>query len=134
MNARLVSLQDSASRLGEVMAEQTARLQELRQQLSSDRGWRAATEEVQALQEELRLALRRDKENQELSRSQATMLDSLTRTLHMKDELIRVRGRGYPRRFQLKSDPMSNRKISLCVCRTSRGRWWSRQISHWWSS
>nr|XP_046247378.1 myomegalin isoform X4 [Scatophagus argus] len=87
-------IQDSASRLGEVMAEQTARLQELRRQLSSGVGSRSdsgsdSAEELQAMGEELRLALRREKEMQELSRSQAARVDSLTRTLHVKDEIIR---------------------------------------------
>ncbi|XP_074523720.1 myomegalin isoform X2 [Halichoeres trimaculatus] len=87
-------IQDSASRLDEVMTEQTARLQELRRQLSSrsdpgagsrsDPGAESAVE-IQALQEELRLALRREKESQELGRS----LESMSRTLHVKDEIIR---------------------------------------------
>lgn len=83
-------LQDSASRLGEVMAEQTTRLQELRQQLSSSGGGRCESEEVQALKEEMQVALKRSKEDQELSRSQAAMLESLSRRLHVKEELIRV--------------------------------------------
>lgn len=88
-------MQDSAGRLGEVMAEQTARLQELRRQLSSGHRWRACSGselavELQAMQEELCLALRREKESQELSRSQAARVDAFTRMLHEKDELIRV--------------------------------------------
>lgn len=89
----VVFLQDSAGRLGEVMAEQTARLQELRRQLSSAPRASSGSDlavELQAVQEELRLALRREKESQELSRSQATRVDSLTRTLHVKEELIGV--------------------------------------------
>lgn len=90
-----ISLQDSASRLGEVMTEQATRLQELRRQLSSGVGSRSdsgpdSAVELQAVQEELRLALRREKESQELSRSQATRVDSLTRSLHVKEEIIRV--------------------------------------------
>lgn len=85
------SLQDSASRLGEVMMEQTTRLQELRQQLSSSGGWTLDCEEVQALKEEMHEVRQRSKENQELSRSQAAMLESLSRTLHVKEELMRVR-------------------------------------------
>ena len=46
--------------------------------------------ELEAVQEELRLALRRQQESQELSRSQAARLDSLSRTLHVKEETIRV--------------------------------------------
>lgn len=90
-----VFLQDSAGRLGEVMAEQTARLQELRRQLSSGMGLKADSPpdlvaELQAVQEELHLALRREKENQELSRSQAAQMESLRRMLHVKEELVRV--------------------------------------------
>ncbi|XP_070764419.1 myomegalin [Enoplosus armatus] len=86
-------IQDSASRLGEVMTEQTTRLQELRRQLSSGVGSRSdsgsdSAVELRAVQEELRLALRREKESQELSRSQATRVDSLIRTLHVKEEII----------------------------------------------
>lgn len=95
----MVSLQDSAGRLGEVMAEQTARLQELRRQLSSGVGLRADSQpdlvvELQAVQEELRLALRREKENQELGRSQAAQVESLSTMLHVKEELVRVSRRG----------------------------------------
>ncbi|GLD67214.1 myomegalin-like protein, partial [Lates japonicus] len=87
-------IKDSASRLDEVMTEQTSRLQELRRQLSSGLGSRSdsgpdSAVELQEVQEELRLALRRERENQELSRSQAARLDSLSRTLQVKEELIR---------------------------------------------
>ncbi|XP_068445595.1 myomegalin isoform X2 [Clinocottus analis] len=87
-------IQDSAGRLGEVMTEQTGRLQELRRQLSTGVGSRSdsgpdSAVDLQAMQEELRLALRRGKESQELSRSQASTVDSLTRTLHVKEEIIR---------------------------------------------
>uniref|UniRef100_H2S702 Si:ch211-242b18.1 n=1 Tax=Takifugu rubripes TaxID=31033 RepID=H2S702_TAKRU len=82
-------LQDSASRLGEVMTEQTTRLQELRQQLSSGGGWTLDREEVQALKEEVQAARQRSKENQELSRTQAAMLESLSGTLHVKEALLR---------------------------------------------
>ncbi|KAM7012272.1 myomegalin [Tautogolabrus adspersus] len=87
-------IQDSASRLDEVMTEQTARLQELRRQLSSGVGSRCDSGadlavEIQALQEELRLSLWREKESQELSRSQTNSVESLSRTLHVKEELIR---------------------------------------------
>lgn len=93
-----MSLQDSASRLSEVMAEQTSRLQELRKQLSSgsesrSQSGRDLAVELQAAQDELCLALRREKENQVLSRSQAAQLDSLSRTLHVKEEIIRVSDR-----------------------------------------
>lgn len=87
-----MSLQDSATRLGEVMTEQTSRLQELRRQLSAGFGLKpdSGSAELQAVQEELRMALRREKENQELSRSQATRLETLSRTLHVKEEILRV--------------------------------------------
>ncbi|XP_047442806.1 myomegalin isoform X4 [Mugil cephalus] len=92
IGARDQYIQDSASRLGEVMAEQTSRLQELRRQLSSGFGAASGPDvaaEVREVQEELRVALRREKENQELSRSQAARLDSLSRSLDVKEEIIR---------------------------------------------
>ncbi|KAK5605668.1 hypothetical protein CRENBAI_008116 [Crenichthys baileyi] len=87
-------IQDSAGRLTEVLNEQSSRVQELRSQLSSGSGSKpvAAPEltlEVQALQEELRLALMREKENHEERRNQAGQLDSLSRSLNVKDEMIR---------------------------------------------
>lgn len=85
------SSQESGSRHGELLLEQTTRLQELRLQLSSSRGGTSESEEVQALKEELQLALRKRKETQELSRSQAAMLESLSRKLHTKEQLIGVR-------------------------------------------
>ncbi|KAM9848622.1 myomegalin isoform 2-T2 [Aulostomus maculatus] len=93
ISARDQYIQDSAGRLGEVMMEQTARLQELRRQLSSDSGPTSASgqdpaSELQATKEELRLVLRREKEMQELSRSQAAQLDSLARTLLVRDDII----------------------------------------------
>uniref|UniRef100_A0A3B4ZTJ2 Myomegalin-like n=1 Tax=Stegastes partitus TaxID=144197 RepID=A0A3B4ZTJ2_9TELE len=87
-------IQDSATRLGEVITEQTSRLQELRKQLNP--GLTAQHDsgpdldvQLHAVQEELHLALRREKESRELSRSQAVRLDSLNRTLHVKEEIIR---------------------------------------------
>uniref|UniRef100_A0A3P8UIP4 Si:ch211-242b18.1 n=1 Tax=Cynoglossus semilaevis TaxID=244447 RepID=A0A3P8UIP4_CYNSE len=87
-------IQDCGRRLGEVMNEQTSRLQELRRQLSSGLGSKPdcgtdSVLELQALEEELCLALRREKENQELSRSQAATLDSFSRTLQVKEQIIR---------------------------------------------
>lgn len=101
-----LSLQDSAGRLGEVMSEQTGRLQELRRQLSSGVGSRSdsgpdSALELQAVQEELLLALRREKESQELSRSQASRVESLTRTLHVKEEIIRVSERERERFYMM---------------------------------
>lgn len=77
------------------MAEQTDRLQELRRQLSSGGGPRPdpgvdLTLELQAVQEELQLVLRRLEENQDLNRTQAVRLDTLSRTLQAKDDIIRV--------------------------------------------
>lgn len=77
------------------MTEQKSRLQELRKQLSSGFGSQPdfgadLALELQAVQEELFLALRREKESQELTRSQTARLDSLNRTLHVKEEIIRV--------------------------------------------
>lgn len=91
-----LSMQDSAGRLSEVLNEQASRVQELRQQLSSGSGSKpeAAPDlalEVQALQEELRLALMREKENEEERRSQAGRLDALSRSLTVKEEMVRVR-------------------------------------------
>ncbi|XP_075996161.1 myomegalin-like isoform X4 [Genypterus blacodes] len=87
IGARDQYIQDSSLRLGEVMSEQTARLQELRKQLSSGlRSWSSL--EVQALQEELNLLLRKDKESQELSRSQAGRLDFLSSSLRVKDQIL----------------------------------------------
>lgn len=80
-----------------MLAEQTTRLQELRQQLSASAAWRAEPQEVQALREEVHVALTRSSEAQELSRSQAAMLDSLSRKLRVKEELLRVRPPRPPR-------------------------------------
>lgn len=82
------------------MNEQTSRLQELRRQLSSGLGSKPdcgtdSALELQALEEELCLALRREKENQELSRSQAATLDSFSHTLQVKEQIIRVSRRRY---------------------------------------
>ncbi|XP_038136689.1 myomegalin isoform X2 [Cyprinodon tularosa] len=94
MSSRDQYLQDSAGRLSEVLNEQASRVQELRQQLSSGSGSKpeAAPDlalEVQALQEELRLALMREKENEEERRSQAGRLDALSRSLTVKEEMVR---------------------------------------------
>ncbi|XP_014024223.2 myomegalin isoform X3 [Salmo salar] len=69
-------IQESAGRLGEVMSEQTVRLQELRRQLTScslaygsqlglqGPDFQGTSQDLRALQEELRLALRREREAQ----------------------------------------------------------------------
>uniref|UniRef100_A0A3Q1FTM0 Myomegalin-like n=1 Tax=Acanthochromis polyacanthus TaxID=80966 RepID=A0A3Q1FTM0_9TELE len=87
-------IQDSATRLGEVITEQASRLQGLRKQLNSSLGSQHDSGpdlavQLHAVQEELHLALRREKESRELSRSQAVRLDSLNRALHVKEEIIR---------------------------------------------
>ncbi|XP_029985346.1 LOW QUALITY PROTEIN: myomegalin-like, partial [Sphaeramia orbicularis] len=95
-------IQESSGRLGEVMEEQTSRLQELRRQLSSapgpgpgpgpgsGPGWTVDLDlDLQAVQEELRLALRRNQENQDLIRTQTTRLESMGRSLRAKDDIIR---------------------------------------------
>lgn len=98
------------------MTEQTSRLQELRRQLSSGVGSRSDSgPELQAMQEELRLALRREKESQEQSRSQATRLDSLTRTLLVKEEIIRV-SEGDREDFTHPEQIHPNIKPNVCVC------------------
>ncbi|XP_063316217.1 myomegalin isoform X6 [Pelmatolapia mariae] len=94
INSRDQYIKDSAIRLSEVITEQKSRLQELRKQLSSGFGSQPdfgadLALELQAVQEELFLALRREKESQELTRSQTARLDSLNRTLHVKEEIIR---------------------------------------------
>lgn len=95
-----ILLQESAGRLSEVMNEQTVRLQELRRQLTS--GFQVSgvgsksisgpdsSVELQPLQEELCLSLRREKEAQDENRSMSARVDSLTRTLHVKEDIIRV--------------------------------------------
>ncbi|XP_041705216.2 myomegalin isoform X1 [Coregonus clupeaformis] len=64
-------IQESAGRLGEVMSEQTVRLQELRRQLTSGSqlglqgpDFQGTSQDLRALQDELRLALRREREAQ----------------------------------------------------------------------
>ncbi|KAK0155659.1 Myomegalin [Merluccius polli] len=102
IGARDHYIQDSAGRLGEVMVEQTGRLQELRRQLSS-RGQRSGSlsdGELEAVREELTLALRRVMEAQEASDNQAIQMVSLTRTLHAKEEVIK----GFQRQLADQSD------------------------------
>ncbi|XP_045061372.1 myomegalin isoform X6 [Coregonus clupeaformis] len=76
INTRDQYIQDSAGRLGEVMSEQTERLQELRRQLTSGSqaygsqlglqgpDLQGTSQNFQALQDELRLALRRERDAQ----------------------------------------------------------------------
>ncbi|XP_051581206.1 myomegalin-like isoform X2 [Myxocyprinus asiaticus] len=104
INTREQYIKDSAERVGQVMAEQTARLQELRRQLEST-GPQQTTEEspsdTQTLQDDLHLALRREREAQnQLSalrsilaghqdQLQASDLEALTKTLSIKEEIIK---------------------------------------------
>ena len=86
--------QDSARRQGEVMSEQTGRLQELRRQLSS-RGQISGSlsdGELAEVREELTLAVRRVMEAQQESDNQTSRMEALTRALYTKEELIKVRG------------------------------------------
>ncbi|XP_078802301.1 myomegalin isoform X6 [Oryzias latipes] len=93
INSKDQYIQESAAQLSQVIAEQTTRLQELRRQLGSGFGPNPDSEadlgvELQALKEELSLALRREKESEELSRSRVARIESLCRTLHVKEEII----------------------------------------------
>lgn len=85
------------------MAEQTARLQELRRQLGSTNP-QLTEAETQTLQDELRLTLRREREaqnqltnlhatmasHQEQLKTQASDIEALSRTLSIKEEIIEV--------------------------------------------
>ncbi|XP_073789604.1 myomegalin isoform X40 [Danio rerio] len=95
-------IKDSAGRVGQVMAEQTARLQELRKQLGSANP-ELTQEDTQALMDELQMTLRREREAQtQLSILRATLasyqdqlqtqtsdLDALSRTASVKEEIIK---------------------------------------------
>lgn len=128
------SMQDAAGRLTEVLNEQASRVQELRRQLSSKPD--AAPEltlEVQALQDELRLVLAREKENQEERRSQAGRLESLSRSLKVKEEIIGVSERERDHlMFRVVAALLVTCWLVSVSCRSFRGRWWRRQTSLWW--
>ncbi|XP_057208420.1 myomegalin isoform X4 [Triplophysa rosa] len=106
INAREQYIKESAGRVGQVMAEQTARLQELRRQLESTDPRSTPPEppaDKQRLLDELQLALRREREAQDqltILRStlashrdqlqaQASDLEALTRTVNIKEEIIK---------------------------------------------
>ncbi|KAM6962436.1 myomegalin [Aplochiton taeniatus] len=102
ITARDQYIQDSSGRLGEVMSEQTSRLQELRRQLTStpqspghlsqalDPGPGSASSLAhQTLQEELHLAMKREREAQEESYSQAGRLEALARTILVNEGIIK---------------------------------------------
>ncbi|XP_056337194.1 myomegalin isoform X7 [Danio aesculapii] len=102
INSREQYIKDSAGRVGQVMAEQTARLQELRKQLGSANP-QLTQEDTQALMDELQMTLRREREAQtQLSILRATLasyqdqiqtqtsdLDALSRTASVKEEIIK---------------------------------------------
>lgn len=85
------------------MAEQTARLQELRRQLGSANP-QLTEVDTQALQDELQLTLRRERESQnQLTTLRSTLaahqdrlqaqtldLEALSRTVSIKEEIIKV--------------------------------------------
>ncbi|XP_023194689.1 myomegalin-like isoform X1 [Xiphophorus maculatus] len=80
VSARDQYIQDSAARLTEVLEEQTRRVQELRRQLGS----RSQPDAAAALQQELQ-----QEQNQEETRSRAEQLEHLSRSLSLKEEIIR---------------------------------------------
>uniref|UniRef100_A0A673KBP7 Si:ch211-242b18.1 n=1 Tax=Sinocyclocheilus rhinocerous TaxID=307959 RepID=A0A673KBP7_9TELE len=102
INAREQYIRDSAGRVGQVMAEQTARLQELRRQLGSTNP-QSTEADTQTLQDELRLTLRREREAQnqltalhvtlaslqDQLKTQASDIEALSRTVSIKEEIIK---------------------------------------------
>ncbi|XP_043074784.1 myomegalin isoform X10 [Puntigrus tetrazona] len=102
INAREQYIKDSAGRVGQVMAEQTSRLQELRKQLGSANP-QLTEADTQALQDELRLTLRREREaqnqltglhstlasHQEDLKTRAADIEALSRTLSIKEDIIK---------------------------------------------
>ncbi|XP_036437312.1 myomegalin isoform X3 [Colossoma macropomum] len=100
-------IKDSSERMGQVMSEQVARLQELRRQVVSAGNASQSTSDhsadTQSLQEELRLVLAKEKEaqsemsalrsslaiNQNQIQTQASELEALNRTMCIKDEIIK---------------------------------------------
>lgn len=85
------------------MAEQTARLQELRRQLGSSNP-QLTEVDTKALQDELQLTLRREREaqnqltalrstlasHQDQLQAQVSDLEALSRTVSVKEEIIKV--------------------------------------------
>ncbi|XP_067240211.1 myomegalin isoform X1 [Chanodichthys erythropterus] len=102
INSREQYIKDSAGRVGQLMAEQTARLQELRRQLGSANP-QLTEVDTQALQDELQLTLRRERESQnqltalrstlaahqDQLQAQASDLEALSRTVSIKEEIIK---------------------------------------------
>uniref|UniRef100_A0A9J8D4Q5 Si:ch211-242b18.1 n=1 Tax=Cyprinus carpio carpio TaxID=630221 RepID=A0A9J8D4Q5_CYPCA len=102
ISAREQYIRDSAVRVGQVMAEQTARLQELRRQLGSANP-KLTEADTQTLQDELQLTLRREREaqnqltalhvtlasHQDQLKTQASDIEALSRTVSIKEEIIK---------------------------------------------
>uniref|UniRef100_A0A8C1G9L5 Si:ch211-242b18.1 n=1 Tax=Cyprinus carpio TaxID=7962 RepID=A0A8C1G9L5_CYPCA len=102
ISAREQYIRDSAVRVGQVMAEQTARLQELRRQLGSANP-QSTEADTQTLQDELQLTLRREREaqnqltalhvtlasHQDQLKTQASDIEALSRTVSIKEEIIK---------------------------------------------
>ncbi|XP_050993939.1 myomegalin isoform X3 [Labeo rohita] len=102
INAREQYIKDSAGRVGQVMAEQTYRLQELRRQLGSANP-QLTEADTQILQDELRLTLHREKEaqnqltalhatlasHQDQLNTQASDIEALSRTVSIKEDIIK---------------------------------------------
>ncbi|XP_067273868.1 myomegalin isoform X2 [Pseudorasbora parva] len=102
INSREQYIKDSAGRVGQLMSEQTARLQELRRQLGSS-NLQSTEVDTQALQDELQLTLRREREAQnqltalrstlashkDQFQAQASDLEALSRTVSIKEEIIK---------------------------------------------
>uniref|UniRef100_A0A8C2I5B2 Si:ch211-242b18.1 n=1 Tax=Cyprinus carpio TaxID=7962 RepID=A0A8C2I5B2_CYPCA len=102
ISAREQYIRDSAVRVGQVMAEQTARLQELRRQLGSANP-QLTEADTQTLQDELQLTLRREREaqnqltalhvtlasHQDQLKTQASDIEALSRTVSIKEEIIK---------------------------------------------
>ncbi|XP_017573950.1 myomegalin isoform X1 [Pygocentrus nattereri] len=107
INARDQYIKDSSERMGQMMSEQVARLQELRRQVLSAGNASQSTSnhtvDTQSLQEELRLVLAREKDaqsemsalrsslaiNQNQIQTQASEMEALNRTICIKDEIIK---------------------------------------------
>ncbi|XP_030628588.1 myomegalin [Chanos chanos] len=106
VSARDQYIKDSARRMGEVMSEQSTRVQELRRQLAtaeSLQGTALPPTDTQVMCDELQLALHKEREAQaELSalrctlashrdqiQSQALQLEALTRTIDVKADVIK---------------------------------------------
>ncbi|KAK2884063.1 hypothetical protein Q8A67_017700 [Cirrhinus molitorella] len=102
ISAREQYIKDSAGRVGQVMAEQTTRLRELRRQLGSANP-QLTEADTQILQDELQLTLRREREaqnqlttlhatlasHQDQLKTQASDIEALSRTVSIKEEIIK---------------------------------------------